>query len=261
MGIAKALKSATRDLRRKIFQSSGVRASNAPKPSRRPSYDYWALYGRGGLRLALAFFRECHAFDLARGTDTHTELPDTKYAFAPENFARGSWYLGSWTSELLNSFAVVTEYLGADFHNYAFVDVGCGKGKALLVWKENLNKLKIPSTVVGIEYYEPLAVIAQRNCKKLFERPASIFVCDATQFDFWQLGDKLIIYMFHPFDDVIMCKFLENLRGLKTIIIYNNPVHKGVVLDFGYSVIYQKTGWHLMQSTTIFASEDLAKTR
>jgi SAM-dependent methyltransferase len=259
LGIAKSLKTATREFRRRIFPSTGTRVRSRPKLSGPPSYDYWSLYRRGGLRLALAFFRECHAFDLLRGTDTHAELPNTKYAYAPQNFERGSWYLSSWTRELLNSFAVVKNYLGDDFHNYAFVDVGCGKGKALLLWQEQLDKLKLRSPVIGIEYYEPLAAIARRNYAKLFKKPGNIIASDATQFDHRQFGDKLIIYMFHPFDDVIMRKLLGNLSGLKTVVIYNNPVHKDVLLDFRYSVIYRKTGWNLMQSTTIFASESLAK--
>ena len=234
------------------------RAQSRPKLSQPPSYDYWALFRRGGVRLSLAFFRECHAFDLARGTDTHAELKGTSYTYAPENFDRGSWYLSSWTSELLNAFAVVKTYLKDDFRDFAFVDAGCGKGKALLVWQEQLVKWRIRSMVAGVEYYEPLAAIAQRNYRKLFTKPGNIFVGDVTRFDYRGLGDKLILYMFHPFDGVVLRELLNSLTELKTVIIYNNPVHEDVITDFGYRTIYQKTGWNLCMWTSIFVSENMA---
>ena len=235
------------------------RARPRPKLSQPPSYDYWALFRRGGVRLCLAFFRECHGFDLARGTDTHAELKNTNYCYAPENFDHGSWYLSSWTSELLNAFAVVKTYLEDDFRDFTFVDAGCGKGKALIVWQEQLDKWRIPAIVAGVEYYEPLAAVAQRNYQKLFRKSGNIFVCDATRFDYRGLGDKLILYMFHPFDSLALQELLKALSNLKTVIIYNNPVHEDVIRDFGYRMIYQKTGWNLCMWTTIFVSENLAK--
>ena len=215
------------------------------------------MYGRGGVRLTLSFFLECHLFDLWRGTDTHTVLPNTKYVYAPDTFSHGSGYMGTWRSELLNSFHVVKAFLGDSFRKYAFVDVGCGKGKALLVWKEELDKLKIESVVAGIEYYDPLAEIARRNYQKLFANGNYIYTDEATKFNYRQFGDRLIIHIFNPFDDLILRKFLAGLAGLNTIIIYLNPVHKDVILEFGYDVIYEKRGWNLATWTVIFASKYL----
>ena len=158
---------------------------------------------------------------------------------------------------MLNSFRVVKAFLGDSLRKYAFVDVGCGKGKALLVWKEELDKLKIESVVAGIEYYDPLAEIARRNYQKLFANGSYIYTDEATKFNYRQFGDRLIIHIFNPFDDLILRKFLAGLVGLNAIIIYLNPVHKDVILEFGYDVIYEKRGWNLATWTVIFASRNL----
>ena len=65
--------------------------------------------------------------------------------------------------------------------------------------------------------------------------------------------------MFHPFDSLALQELLKALSNLKTVIIYNNPVHEDVIREFGYRMIYQKTGWNLCMWTTIFVSENLAK--
>lgn len=90
---------------------------------------------------------------------------------------------------------------------YTFVDLGCGKGRVLLVASEFSFQ-----RVVGVDISAELCAIARRNVE-LF-RPASrsditVFHGDATQFDFPDTA--LLIHLYHPFDPELTVRILDRL--------------------------------------------------
>lgn len=233
----------TRPLRRRFFPVDEGKRRARQAILRSMSFSYWAMFRRRGIRLPLVFFFECHLYDITHKTDTHKTIVQAKYDYRPDNFEHGTWYMSSWTSETLNSFNIVRKHLGSAFHEYTFVDVGCGKGKVILVWKEELQKAHIDAKVVGLDYYEPLVKIARNNYRHVFGDGGCFHEVDAALCEYKQFGDRLILYLYNPFGKAIIKTMLAKLVNIPTVIIYNYPLHCQIMIDGGFKVVYEKTGW------------------
>ena len=113
---------------------------------------------------------------------------------------------------------------------YTFVDLGSGKGRALLLASHYPFR-----RIIGVEYLEDLHNIAARNIKIYRARGRECqrieTVCgDAGAFPMPE--DALVIYMNNPFKAPVMERVLGNLRAsLETtprdaIVIYQNPLQR-----------------------------------
>lgn len=118
------------------------------------------------------------------------------------NFAHGVRYQGCdpvTCEELIRSLDIRYE----DWH---FVDVGCGKGRALMIAK------KFPfKRVIGVEYSPKLATAARALTG------AMVSCCDAADYKFPEA--PLVVFMYHPFDKSVLEKVLANLHG-EVILVY-----------------------------------------
>ncbi|WP_019558808.1 class I SAM-dependent methyltransferase [Thioalkalivibrio sp. ALE12] len=113
---------------------------------------------------------------------------------------------------------------------YAFIDLGSGKGKALLLASHHPFR-----RVIGVEYNARLNDIATENAR-LYQHPerkvANIeTVCgDAGAYDL-PAGD-LLIYLFNPFKAAIMERVLANLENAirteprEVLVVYQNPTQR-----------------------------------
>ncbi|MDH3198038.1 MAG: class I SAM-dependent methyltransferase [Candidatus Krumholzibacteria bacterium] len=92
----------------------------------------------------------------------------------------------------------------------AFVDVGCGKGRAMMVAAQaGFQRL------VGVDYSGDLCRTAWRNLEGLARAQGGNFSfevieCDAADFAF--ASDHDVIYLFNPFDEVVMARVLDRLE-------------------------------------------------
>ncbi|MFL6351128.1 MAG: class I SAM-dependent methyltransferase [Bryobacteraceae bacterium] len=110
--------------------------------------------------------------------------------------------------------------------DYVFVDIGAGKGFALLVAAEHPFK-----RVVGIELSETLTRIARENIQTYGnERKCHDIQCicaDATNFTL--PPEPIVLYLFNPFQGRVMDRMLENIKASlrqhprDLWIIYVNP--------------------------------------
>jgi predicted RNA methylase len=122
--------------------------------------------------------------------------------------------------------------LSIQFQEYVFVDLGSGKGVALL--SASLFPFK---HIVGIEWSKRVARIARENVRK-FTHPQqacrSIEVLDGDATAYELPPDPLVIFMFNPFKEPLVRRFADNLsRSLEqcprhVVIVYYNPVCKQV---------------------------------
>jgi len=113
--------------------------------------------------------------------------------------------------------------------NDTIIDLGCGKGGALI------SMAKFPfKKLIGIEYSNSIFLIAKNNIKKTYAERIEITQGDAG--DFKSYDEVNYIYMFNPFGITTMEKVLQNIgeslrknpRELK--IIYLNPLlHKEII--------------------------------
>jgi SAM-dependent methyltransferase len=113
---------------------------------------------------------------------------------------------------------------------WAFMDLGCGKGRALAVATEYPF-----GRIVGIELSPLLYEIAQSNREALAalrpSRLVEIILGDATQFDLPSCATA-IVYLYNPFGKPLVERTILQIKkhlaarpGLKIFVIYCNPVH------------------------------------
>lgn len=125
----------------------------------------------------------------------------------------------------------------------SFLDIGCGKGRALCVAAHyGFTRL------TGIDFSKKLADEAAANLERTKQKfpviQYSIYNNDAFYFEI--PDDVTCIFLFNPFDEVIMSgvvfNILESLkRSKRTItIIYVNALHKEAFTIAGFTEVYDK---------------------
>jgi SAM-dependent methyltransferase len=105
--------------------------------------------------------------------------------------------------------------IGVDPREYSFVDLGCGKGRVLLVAAQQ-PFLKI----VGVEISTQLVTIARRNIsqfKPSSERVRAIAVENIDVRKFAMPPGNLLIHMYHPFDPEISATVFERLAAIRDL--------------------------------------------
>lgn len=123
----------------------------------------------------------------------------------------------------------------------SFIDMGCGKGRALVV-----AAYYGFTQITGVDFAADLGEEAARNCNKLLRRFPGIhcrIICaDAALYQFEDNMDT--IYFFNPFNHIVMRQVLANiLRSLEKrprvlFVVYLNPQHKNLFLQAGFTEVY-----------------------
>jgi len=218
-------------------------------------YDYWLTYRHQGMRSVWANLLERYWFDWQHGTDTGLPLARQDFSTQPPHFQHGLSYASSWTSEVEAIFQRLHALLGLSFVHWSFVDIGCGKGKVILQWRRACQRARIEQTIIGIDYYEPLIQIARSNHRKMFGDPGVFVVCDASHYDYRAAGERLIAYLYNPFDDALLARVLDRLAEQPTILVYTNPNYRELPLRYGFRVVHHKPkAFHVNQETLIFSN-------
>jgi SAM-dependent methyltransferase len=127
-----------------------------------------------------------------------------------------------------SAFTAAVERLRLDWPRFTFVDIGCGKGRAILL------ATRFPfRRVMGVELSPELVAVAQENIRK-FAAPwrqqgvsAEAITGDATAFPI--PDGPLVFYMYHPFAAPIMRRFLAHVQEAaraeerEVYLLYANP--------------------------------------
>ena len=113
-----------------------------------------------------------------------------------------------------------------------FIDIGCGKGRACFYASRKYPR------VIGIDFSPSLIREAEENLKSFRGGRGNIsfMVRDARIFDLPE--SESIVYLFNPFDEVILGAFLdrnrEHFSRYRSRIVYVNDLHRSVLLDRGF---------------------------
>jgi SAM-dependent methyltransferase len=196
-----------------------------------------ALRGLGGtLRVALVRARQTkrdetkpllHPFDKRYGVETSGLIGGGELRSGHRNDVFNTAYYAMAPSR----FQRVMEYWLADeshpaIEHYSFVDLGCGKGRAVLMASEFRFR-----EVVGVELHASLANIAEANVAawKAAGRaicPLRIVCQDATEFVF--PPGPCLLYLFHPFGAPVLERLIERIEsdfasrpGMLDLIYFN----------------------------------------
>jgi len=97
-----------------------------------------------------------------------------------------------------------------------FIDYGSGKGSAII----HARALGFQQSI-GVEFAKELHEIAQKNIQKLKLDNVDSFYSDATTY--LPPNDVSVIYLFNPFDEVVMKKVIANI--LKEKENFKNDVY------------------------------------
>lgn len=176
------------------------------------------------LRRAAAYLpgrNEVDAFDRERGVDTTGVSPIWRQSIGSKNAAHGIRYQTRPEDELRAAISAVP----CEPNKTTFVDLGCGKGRPLIV----AHELGF-ADIIGVEFSRELSESAKSN----LSGRARIILGDAADFTFPDV--PLLLYMYHPFHEVVMQAVVDNLRKHTSDlwILYLNPVHSNVLGNSGF---------------------------
>ncbi len=182
-----------------------------------------------------------HPFDLAHGTDTGGLLrPEQLRTRHPESLDSSAYYAMS-----PSRFRTAIELWKATpppfpVEEYSFLDLGCGKGRALLLATE------LPfRRAIGVELHGGLAGVARKNLRMWRKAgrarcPARVVTEDAAVVELPEgpcssyqaiiRKRPCLLYLFHPFAGAAMARLVARLRGAmrdrpdgSLDVIYFNP--------------------------------------
>ncbi len=163
-------------------------------------------------------------FDRRFGVDTGGVIPQADLDVDDPNWVHGSAYVA--TSPI--DFAEVLAPFGFDPAKTRFVDLGCGKGRVLMM------AAALPfAQVLGVEYSPALSAIARRNLERYRgpHRAEAVEVVTADASEFAYPDGDLVVFMYHPFDEVVMQRVIDALRRRqltsphRLLVLYFKPVH------------------------------------
>jgi len=154
-------------------------------------------------------------FDRRHGTDTSSIELLWKLKIDSPNARFGGRYQATEEQELVDA----VRFLPEPPQGFTFIDLGCGKGRTLLVASELGFR-----QVIGVEFAHELAQTARRNLAKMGFANAVVLDLDAADFHF--PNSDMVVYLYNPFSIEVMRKVLANLRksnAKRLYVIYRAP--------------------------------------
>lgn len=179
------------------------------------------------------------AFDGDLGTDTGGIQTVPSLTVRGKNAHFGVDHIASDPDE----FTRAIEALDIAFASATFLDLGAGKGRALLLAARYPFK-----HIVGVEFAEELYATAVENIVRAGADPRiSIFHGDATDVEF--PDGPLVIFMFNPFDAPVVQRVATNALASFRVeprpmrILYLNPRCADAVTGVGWNTVATGTGF------------------
>lgn len=152
-------------------------------------------------------FASVHPFDARYGVETSGLLH-------PEDLSKGrrsDLYNNGYFGIAPSAFRQICSRLEIDFRNFTFVDLGSGKGRALLLASEYPFR-----EIIGVELSPELHQIALDNVAR-YDAPSQqcgkirCLQCDAAEYEL--PAGPLVIYMWNAFERPIFEKVVANLEA------------------------------------------------
>jgi SAM-dependent methyltransferase len=216
---------------------------------------YLVLYKSGRLKLVFFYFLNCQFYDLIHKTDTHRMLSKKDMQVDSPNLEHSLMYMVSWTSTLRSALARTSKIINPA--HFDFLDLGCGKGKACLVARQSQFLGSENLSYYGVDFEPQLVKVAISNSLKLFGEEGNFIECDVTKMNWNKFSENLIIYMYNPFNSLILTQVLNQLKSKNVLFIYCNPVELDTFIKFGYRVLHSTDSWHANLNFKILGSHKI----
>jgi SAM-dependent methyltransferase len=164
-------------------------------------------------------------FDIRHGVDTRGLLALDDLTLKGAHGNEATRYLAVPESR----FRSAIESLPIAYNDHIFVDIGSGKGRAVLLASQYPFR-----KVIGVEFAKELHEIALRNAAawKLPRLcPVEFVWQDACEFEFPTAA--CVVFMFHPFGRAMVATVARKARsnGFSNILVYVSPEHAGALGD------------------------------
>ncbi len=184
-----------------------------------------------------------HPFDQRYGTDTSGLIGGADLATGHPHDPYITAYAGVAPSRFA---AALDQWRGTvgevKIQDYTFIDLGCGKGRAVLL----ASRLPFRE-VIGIELNPRLAATAQSNVERWrsvgeARSPIRIVVGDASEPD---LRDgPVLLFLYNAFAEPLVCRLADNIARFnhpeRINLIYQNAYHADVFTrQFGFSELWR----------------------
>lgn len=163
-------------------------------------------------------------FDEVSHTDTGDVISLSGLNITSPNLRFGEQYQGINPS----IFFEAVESVPLDRKEWTFVDLGCGKGRAVL-----LASFLSFKNIIGVEFSPVLAAIARENLIRFRasqQQECRISIIDADAADYLFPLDKILLFLFNPFTSPVMDRVIANLihscehRAAEAFVVYVTPV-------------------------------------
>lgn len=174
-------------------------------------------------------------FEWRHGLDLSAQVPHHQLvADDAECLSHATAYHAVWCRNL-RVLLQQARLTGSGFEN--FVDIGAGKGKACFYASRRMQF----SRVVGVEFSAPLVETAKRNAMRFGKAHITFEQADAACY---RLPDSpCIVFMFNPFDEVIMRRFLTHNAAhfgrWGSVVAYANDMQRAVLEEQGFEATYR----------------------
>ncbi len=214
--------------------------------------DYFKMWKSRGWRLPFQYFFQNHLFDILLGIDTHFRLEKDQYNINSDAFDSGVLYMSSLTNVVKRSLKKIWKREGDQFQKFQFIDLGCGKGKSIIIYSRTYGSLD-SNIALGLDYYEPLVDIANNNIKKLnLEKNAKAVYEDARNYEKHLMSNNVIMFLYNPFGEEILDDVVKSSKNFNIYIIYVDPVYSKNIEEAGYKLISEEIGYFPNTTVKIF---------
>jgi SAM-dependent methyltransferase len=176
-------------------------------------------------------------FDEAHGTDTAEILVGHELG---RSAGRGEHLVSHYETTSVGAIRSALDGLAIDFADFAFVDLGCGKGKPLMVAASYPFR-----ELIGVDISPMCIVAARRNIARYEPEkidPSRIVLLNQDAEDFEFPDEPMVIYLFNPFPGAVLERVMANLeRSLRkkprrAVIVYVNPHALAAIVGSGLFV-------------------------
>ncbi len=181
------------------------------------------------LGVKLSGWQRTHPFDRQYGTDTSGCLPVRMITSDPKLASVINFYAGSQPGIIRQAIVALGET-----EEYNFVDLGCGKGRAMIVASEYPFR-----SIAGMDLSPRLAKVAWHNIaliERRYPQRPPLVVTEGNAVNFPLPEGKLVIYLYYSFGEELVRQFVRKLESALTegaehiFFVYYNPVH-GDLMD------------------------------
>lgn len=175
-----------------------------------------------------------HPFDRVHGVDTSGLLYANALATGHPNDVYSEGYYATAPSLFHGAMVLWQQSLyGSAVADYTFVDLGCGKGRVLLMASDYPF-----SAIMGVELSAKLAAVARKNLVKWMRSPRACRDASVVEGDVLELPiphGRVVLFLFNSFEAEVVRGLLERLGEMSRVrsapidLVYIHPEHDNMV--------------------------------